>query len=180
VRTLPQPQATVCWSNYERPAISLREVARRSGVPVGTVRDVQRRLREGQDPVPRPDRTTRAGRPATGSWQASTGAPTKATGTSQPSAAVRPRPPTSILAGLVQDPSLRYSEPGRAVVRRLQAHLINVEDRAEMADAVPAHCTYSIAELATCYARAWAQMADQAAARATPDQSRPAGAPRRK
>lgn len=44
-----------CWSSARTP--SLREVARSAGVSVGTVRDVLRRLWNGEDLVPR------AGRP---------------------------------------------------------------------------------------------------------------------
>jgi hypothetical protein len=60
---------------------------------------------------------------------------------------------------------LRHSERGRAVVRWLQAHLVRVEDLTRVVDAVPAHCCYSIAELAAGYAQAWTQIAQELAAR---------------
>jgi hypothetical protein len=152
----------------ERPDISLREVARRAGVSVGTVRDVRRRLRDGLDPVLRPRRGTK----------------TRQTGDRQPSKTARPntvragavgqqRPPASILVGLRRDPMLRHSERGRAVVRWLQAHLVRVEDLARVVDAVPVHCCYSIAELAAGYAQAWTQIAQEFAARGARAGSRP-------
>jgi ParB-like chromosome segregation protein Spo0J len=127
----------------DRPDASLREVARAAGVSVGTVRDVRRRVQDGQDPAPR----TRRHRP-------------------------RPireaRPPGSILEGLKRDPSLRYSERGRTVVRWLDSHLVSARDLARLADAVPPHCAPLIAELAAGCAQEWTRIAEELAARSTP------------
>jgi hypothetical protein len=79
----------------------------------------------------------------------------------------------------MQDPMRRCSERGRVVVGWLQAHVVGVEGLAQIADAVPAHCSYSIAELASGYAQAWAQIAEQLAVRVEPGQSRPERDPRR-
>jgi hypothetical protein len=144
----------------ERPDISLREVARRAGVSVGTVRDVRRRLRDGLDPVLRPRRGTKTRQ--TGGRRPSGTAPA---GTVGAGAVGQQRPPASILVGLRRDPMLRHCERGRAVVGWLQAHLVGVEDLAQVVDAVPAHCCYSVAELAAGYAQAWAQIAQELAAR---------------
>jgi ParB-like chromosome segregation protein Spo0J len=127
----------------DRPDASLREVARAAGVSVGTVRDVRQRIRTGQDPVPsvryRHRRPVRAA-----------------------------RPPESILAGLKRDPSLRYSERGRTVVRWLDARVISSGDWSRVVTEVPPHCALLIAELAAGCARAWAQLADELTGRAAP------------
>jgi hypothetical protein len=149
----------------QRPDASLREVARCSGVSVGTVRDVRRRLRAGLDPVSDPRRggTLPAARlvaapngsgPAGGSGQA------------------RPRLPGAVLADLMRDPSLRYTESGRVVVRWLDAHRVSLEDWAELREAVPPHCASAVAELAASCAQVWAQIAIQLAAPAAAGQLR--------
>jgi hypothetical protein len=156
----------------QRPDISLREVARRAGVSVGTVRDVRRRLRDGLDPVLRRRRGRGTG--VAGDRQPSRTATTNTVGAGSVG---MPRPPVLILAGLRRDPMLRHSERGRAVVGWLQAHLVGVEDVAQVVDAVPAHCSYSVAELAAGYAQAWAQIAQELAARGAPAGSRPGQCP---
>jgi len=124
-----------------RPDASLRELARDAGVSVGTVRDVRRRVRAGQDPVPHPRPRRRRG-------------PLR-----------NLRLPRSILEGLKRDPSLRYSERGRTVVRWLDAHVVNDGDWSRIADAVPPHCAPLIAELAAGCAKAWEQLAEELATR---------------
>ncbi len=91
----------------ERPQASLREVARRSGVSLGTARDVRERLERGEGPVP-----ARHGASGRASPQAVPGqapgprqATTQATGTGTGTAAV--------LEKLLRDPSLRHTERGR-------------------------------------------------------------------
>jgi ParB-like chromosome segregation protein Spo0J len=157
----------------QRPEVSLREVARRAGVSVGTVRDVRRRLRDGLDPVLRPRRGTKTRQ--TGDRQPSK---TATPNTVRAGAVGMPRPPALILAGLRRDPMLRHCERGRAVLGWLQAHLVRVEDLARVVDAVPAHCSYSIAELAAGYAQAWAQIAEELAARGAPAGSQPEQGPK--
>jgi ParB-like chromosome segregation protein Spo0J len=139
-----------------RPEASLREVARASGVSVGTARDVRRRLHNGLDPVPdgRRQRSVRHQPAAGGTATAGSG---KLNGS---------RLPSSILDGLKTDPSLRYSEQGRNLVRWLDAHFVDTTDCARIADHVPAHCTYTISELALAYANAWRSFAVELAARA--------------
>jgi hypothetical protein len=137
----------------DRPDASLREVARASGVSVGTARDVRRRLHNGLDPVP-DGRRQRAVR------HQQAGAGTAAAGLNGG------RVPSSILDGLKTDPSLRYSEQGRNIVRWLDAHFVDTTDCSRIADHVPPHCTYTISELALAYANAWRSLAVELATRA--------------
>jgi hypothetical protein len=151
----------------QRPDASLREVARCSGVSVGTVRDVRRRLRAGLDPVSHPRRggTLPAARLVAGG---SGSGPRGAGGPGQ----ARPRLPAAVLADLMRDPSLRYTESGRVVVRWLDAHRVSLEDWAELREAVPPHCASAVAELAASCAQVWAQIAIQLAAPAAAGQLR--------
>lgn len=157
----------------QRPDASLREIARLAGVSAGTVRDVRRRLAEGADPVP-PARLPRARTgPRVGHRVPGSGTPNGGNGAPQPGQD-GDRGPAAILAGLRVDPALRYTERGRAVVRWLHEHLVESGDRFWIADSVPPHSAYRVAELAAGYARAWAEIADllMACARA----ARPVGA----
>jgi hypothetical protein len=72
----------------------------------------------------------------------------------------------------MRDPSLRYTESGRVVVRWLDAHWVSLEDWAELRGAVPPHCASAVAELAASCAQVWAQIAIQLAAPAAAGQLR--------
>lgn len=143
----------------ERPGASVREIASAAGVSVGTAHDVRQRVRNGEDPVQRswrePDRPDRPA-PAGGG---TAGGPA-----GQPPQPDDSRSPATILAGLKRDPSLRYSETGRSVVRWLGAHFIDAERCARALEVVPPHCRYTIAELMLAYAEVWQQEAERLAA----------------
>jgi hypothetical protein len=123
----------------ERPEASLREVARLAGVSPATVRDVRDRVRRGEDPALR-----RCG--------------------PRPTAADGPRPEPGCpvtLRDLTADPSLRYAESGRALLRWLHARAVRpAEWRAHVAP-TPPHCAYLVARLARDLAREWLEFADQ-------------------
>jgi ParB-like chromosome segregation protein Spo0J len=116
-----------------RPAASLREVARSTGVSVGTAHDVRRRIDNGEDPVPGGVRHS----------------------------ARRTKAPATVLESLKKDPSLRYTEVGRRVVRWLDTHFIDPDALPLIADRLPPHCSHTIAELARGYADAWERLAQQ-------------------
>ncbi|HEU5474365.1 MAG TPA: ParB N-terminal domain-containing protein [Actinophytocola sp.] len=131
-----------------RPDASLREVAREAGIAVGTARDVRERIRRGADPIPV---RQRAGR--------------------EPEAKADPLPaPVSLLdevtgllaivQSLKQDPSLRFTETGRRLLRWLDVHALREDDRNWVVAAVPPHCADRIAELARGFARTWQSLAD--------------------
>ncbi|MEV6104774.1 winged helix-turn-helix transcriptional regulator [Streptomyces sp. NPDC051940] len=86
------------------PTASIREIARRAGVSPATVHDVRRRLSEGGEAVP--PRPPVRQEPAAADGQGGTPAPA---GTD----------PAEILRALTKDPSLRYTDTGRALLRWL-------------------------------------------------------------
>lgn len=122
------------------PTTPLREVARQAGISVGTARDVRQRVRNGQDPVVSRDRATSPGRSAT--------APAVAD-------------PQQILAALRSDPSLRYQDSGRQLLRWLSARSLVVEEWRAVLTAVPPHCAGTLGQLARACAVAWSGFADQ-------------------
>ncbi|MFB6891937.1 ParB/RepB/Spo0J family partition protein [Kitasatospora sp. NPDC056327] len=103
------------------PDASLRQIASAVGISTGTARNVRERLRQGESPVP----AGRAGRPA---------APDDAAGGAAPPSPLVPRqrragpddgapppdgPRGDALLALRRDPSLRFTEAGRLVLRLL-------------------------------------------------------------
>ncbi|OLR92324.1 hypothetical protein BJP25_23295 [Actinokineospora bangkokensis] len=64
------------------------------------------------------------------------------------------------LQRLRRDPSLRFSECGRALLRLLDLHSITPATWKRIADNTPAHCATAVADIARDCAEAWAQFAD--------------------
>ncbi|GAB2886030.1 ParB N-terminal domain-containing protein [Streptomyces mayteni] len=140
----------------ERPEASIREIAREADISVGTAHDVRRRLASGQDPVPpglRPAGSRTATRRA--------GPPRK------PPPAIAEG--VSSLAKLKRDPSLRFSELGRAMLRLMDAHTLSPEARRRFAENVPTHCVKLVAAVARHCAHSWLAFAQQVEARVPPE-----------
>ena len=122
----------------QNPTASLREIARQTGISVGTVRDVRRRLASGEEPVPAKQRKgctdNRANIPAA---------------TDRPGAAsVCDRAQRiTLFDRLRKDPSLRLSESGRFVLHQLRTQLCSTEDWKRIAPAVPMHGRSAVAEI---------------------------------
>ncbi|WP_434446344.1 ParB/RepB/Spo0J family partition protein [Lentzea sp. E54] len=132
----------------ERPEASLRDIARLAGVSPGTVRDVRRRLSAGLDPVPERIRAAE---------RAAAVPPAERTGI---------RDPDATLPILRRDPSLRFNEHGRWVLRWLETHAVSSAadsgsgEWGAVVAGVPAHCRELVAEMARGCAEAWAEMAE--------------------
>ncbi len=128
----------------ERPSASLREVAREAGVSPSTVRDVRRRVERGEDPVP-PARRRRNS--------------VRAAGPAEPPAQADGPDLAAMLQGLQNDPSLRFNESGRALLRWIFSRVVREDERLDVLDKVPPHCTYIIANVARHCADEWLQLA---------------------
>jgi transposase len=128
----------------QRPGASLREIAREAGVSPTTVRDVRQRVQRGEDPVPQVRR-----RGLTKALEhAGDGVP------GGPALVV-------MLQGLQNDPSLRFSESGRTVLRWILSRVVRSDERLDVAAKVPPHCTYIIANVARACADEWLQLANE-------------------
>jgi hypothetical protein len=130
----------------DRPGTALRAVAESAGVSLGTVHDVRERMRRGESPVPA--RQANAAAPSAPPRQ-----PAK------PATPARSRDVRTTLERLRRDPSLRFTENGRSMLRWLGTHTIAVEDWQDLLASTPAHCTEMIAELAWHTADAWQRFA---------------------
>lgn len=131
----------------ERPEASLREIAREAGVSLGTAHDVHRRLHLGEDPVPPRQRSAE--------WDAEGVNRGPAVPTHDSENTVK------LLRQLRRDPSLRFSETGRAVLRLLDLQSIPPATWTQLVDSIPTHCAEVVAEMARGCANTWLQFAEQ-------------------
>jgi AraC-like DNA-binding protein len=136
----------------ENPDATIREIATRAGISLGTARDVRERLRNGRDPVPARHRAP--GGPGTG---AEPSAPDGGDGAPGRSLSARMAP--MIMESLRNDPSLRYNETGRALLRLLALHAMSPGDWERLVSAVPMHRAQAVAQVARSCAETWLQFA---------------------
>lgn len=144
------------------PAASLREVAREADVSLGTVHDVRGRIRRGSDPV------TAGGLSAV---QGCAAGPADAAVPPVPAASpLRARAglpdaqqlawPT-IAAKLASDPTLRYTDGGRAFLRWMAAHAAQADEWREFIDAVPVHWLRDVSRIADTVSGEWQDFAER-------------------
>jgi hypothetical protein len=136
------------------PDASLREIAKIAGISPATARDVREKMRRGDDPVA-PARAAAQGRRPRGA-----GRPAAAPGQTR-TFGDSPRDPALLLQNLKKDPSLRFAESGRALLRSLESRAGGPGDSKDFIDAVPPHCAYLVAELARSCAEEWLEFASQ-------------------
>jgi len=146
----------------DNPGASLRQIAEAAGLAPATVADVRDRIRRGESPVP-DGRRRAVGSPGP---TAAPAEPARRAGPlRQVTTGEKHGDPTALdLARLSEtlrrDPSLRFSEAGRGLLRLLDACALVARDRRRIAETVPAHCKESMARLAQGYAGAWRMLAD--------------------
>jgi hypothetical protein len=133
----------------DREGASLREIAREAGVSPDTVRNVRDDCRRASVPA---QRNAPAGerRPARARSGSSACVRLPAPGTAERSALMR---------SLRTDPSLRFSESGRILLRLLEVSALGSEDWARISDDVPPHRAAGIAQLARECGRLWQRFA---------------------
>lgn len=131
----------------DNPDATLRTIAKAAGVSLGTARDVRERIRRGHDPTlpEQPDGKIRKYE-----------APHDNILRSIPA-----RPRMSTLLSLRRDPSLRFTETGRILLRLLDANTIDPEMWLRLIDNVPSHCASMVADMARGCAESWHYVAQQ-------------------
>lgn len=165
----------------DNPTASLRTVARKAGISPGTARDVRDRVKRGLDPVlGRPGRQRET---AAGDRQDPGGRPEPAPGSPAPTGAEADRTAAvpvqrsrsngndadpllesdmdKILHRLRSDPTLRFSDTGRSILRHLYHSTNNAVAFGQFVDKVPHHRAATIAELAQANAELWWRLAVQ-------------------
>jgi hypothetical protein len=129
----------------EFPHASLREIGQRAGISPATASDVRKRIQRGDDPVPgNQERTERrfVPQPARHADQAS-----------EPDI-------ETMLHGLKVDPSLRFSEAGRDLLRWVISKTLRPGEWREVGDRLPPHATYILADIARRCADEWRHIAN--------------------
>ena len=152
-RPLATVQGRIHASQFiaRKPGASLREIARESGISIGTARDVRLRLESGEDPIPSRYRADPLDAAAPHEQPRSGG-----TGAILPDSQVE-----GVLAQLRRDPALRLSDRGRVLLRWLDSRTMTENQWLELAIAPPPHSRPMIARLAKHCARVWADLAKE-------------------
>jgi len=127
-----------------KPDISLRQIAREAGISPATAADVRDRIRRGEDPVP--VRVAQSKKPlAARRIEVSSSSPREPL--NRPILQLAPN-----FDQLRKDPSLRFTEAGRTLLRMFDScHAVVRADDA-MKKRLPPHCLESVAELSLAYA----------------------------
>jgi hypothetical protein len=115
----------------QRPEASLREIARLAGVSPETVRHVRARIERGEDPVARRGGSVQAG-------------PTIESGSGAP----EPKDMLLALNSLKRDPTLRFTDTGRSLLRWIDAQLVVSGTWPDLVEGIPPHCTDVFADVA--------------------------------
>jgi ParB-like chromosome segregation protein Spo0J len=145
-----------------RPEASLREVAKETDVSLGTVQDVRARMRRGLDPLT-------AGRVSTSAEPAydldarrETAQPSPLPSRLAPRDARRNAQSTwsEISNKMMSDPSLKYTESGRAFIRWMIMHVSNRDQWREFVDSIPAHWLSEVSIVAEQTSEDWRDFAE--------------------
>jgi ParB-like chromosome segregation protein Spo0J len=149
---------------HDRPGAGLREVAQASGLSVATVRDVRQRIERGEDPVPERYRLPRK---ADDAAVTPITPPRRGAGSGQSPSTNLPTDRDEILERLRQDPSIRFSETGRDVLRSLHQHIVNMKDLDNLGRTLPDRWAPVIAGMARGCAQEWIRFAEDLEQRST-------------
>ncbi|HEX5406868.1 MAG TPA: hypothetical protein VFX16_31725 [Pseudonocardiaceae bacterium] len=145
----------------ERPTASVRTIAKEAGISPSTVQDVRQRLATGRDPLP--PRQRMAASAGTGHAVARPRPDRRSAGRSVAKPEVG-----ATLAGLMRDPSMRFSDAGRFLLRWLDMNRAGMDDYEQIIETVPDHCVGAVAKLARGYAEAWQEFAGRLEGRKPP------------
>jgi ParB-like chromosome segregation protein Spo0J len=150
------------------PDAGLREIARAAGVSAATVRDVRDRLNRGEDALTPAQLRHFAGTAGDGTVPAPAAAPARIAAPAppgdRPQARGRVRPARleprdySVVDKLKVDPSLKYSNVGRALLHLLHARPSSLR-ASQMIVALPAHCLNMTAQVSRQIALEWMDFA---------------------
>jgi len=154
------------------PDASLREVAREADVSIGTVHSLRRQMRNGTA-LPTPAVLTSE---PTGPQVASHARAAATAGqfadvvahSAHEASRFRHQAWSAISIKVADDPSLRYTEGGRAFLRWMTQHAMHAEDWRELVGAVPVHWVDEVTATAESVSVEWRMFAAQLRRRSVP------------
>jgi hypothetical protein len=144
----------------DMPDASLRRIAELAGISPGTVRDVRARLSRGESPVLDAMRAKSVPRDQCVHPQPPVRREPDPDAPGQPRESAPGVDLTAAVSVLVKDPSLKYVEHGRFLLRLLVANALPTSRWEEMADAVPGHSAALVGRIARVHAEAWTRFAE--------------------
>jgi ParB-like chromosome segregation protein Spo0J len=150
----------------DRPDASLRQIARIAGISPETVRDVRDRLERGEDPVPQRRRNAGGGARTRHEAGPARSHPGHVVGRIQNGLLTHDEQ-ADIVRALRRDPSLRFSEAGRLLLRWLEVSQAAAREWDSIMRAIPGHRVQQVAKLAKTCAEDWVRLADQVGSQAT-------------
>ncbi len=139
---------------------SLREIAKAAAISVSTANDVRKRISRGEDPV-LPSQRSKSERDP--------GVPFVPEQCRAKKRDVLLKSGVTMLYELKRDPSLRFSEPGRQLLRTLHETFANATNWPELVETVPDHQAHVVAELAEHFAVQWQEFAARIRSNASSD-----------
>jgi ParB-like chromosome segregation protein Spo0J len=144
----------------ENPHMSLREVARQAGISPATVWDVRRRLEHSEEPAPTRSHPASRTQPTKSSNNKAQGRQSVGS-VGLPNAQAAGQSSALVPRTLFHDPSLRYNEQGRRLLRWLQHNPGDPQERSDVVAAIPAHCAALVVQLARHNSQAWLEFAQK-------------------
>lgn len=142
------------------PGLSLRRIGQAAGISPETARDVRHRMRQGEDPLSKRESKRMDAEAEPAMARVGTGKETARGRAPRPNR--KPIPDRArVMERLRADPSLRFSETGRNLLRLLSMHMLSAEEWEQIINNVPAHCGSIMARLAEECAAMWDQLAAQ-------------------
>lgn len=137
----------------ENPNISLREAARAAGISLATASDVRVRLQRGDSVIPAQQRKQ----------VSHSGAARRRNPSTFTARRVHPQPAISaeLLSILKKDPSLRYTDAGRTLLRAFGFLVLHPQDWNRIVVGVPPHHLETVAQLAKECAAMWLDLGDR-------------------
>nr|WP_269844660.1 ParB N-terminal domain-containing protein [Actinophytocola xanthii] len=146
------------------PGISLRKVAAAAGISVSTAHDVRRRMNLVGHADPRAAEGVGPGGGSVVAIGGGRGDRDGGAGEGTPRLSVR-GPESVSLAQVIErmrvDPSLRFTEAGRVLLRVLGTHSLAAREWNSLVDSVPVHWASTVADLARELAVGWEEFAAQ-------------------
>ncbi|MET8756357.1 ParB N-terminal domain-containing protein [Lentzea sp. NPDC004782] len=127
------------------PTASLREIAKEAGISPATVADVRDRLSRGEDPVPPKQRGTAA---SGGDRENCPEPEVSAQATFRPGDARSLAELAMTMESLKRDPSLRFNQAGRVLLRILDTCIVAGREKHQIVGNLPVHRVSSMVELA--------------------------------
>ncbi|HEU5385060.1 MAG TPA: ParB/RepB/Spo0J family partition protein [Streptosporangiaceae bacterium] len=140
------------------PEASVREIARETDVSPGTAHDVRKKIRCGVNPGTAETSSPRAQAAPAAS---STSPPVTNIRARATADTVRQLTGAAVIGKLTGDPSLRYTDGGRAFLRWMTQHAMHPDEWREFVDAIPERWLEEVRQAAAAMSEEWGQFANQ-------------------